>query len=101
MQRKVESTGGLFVPINYRGTTTRCSQCGTEVKKEIWEREHNCSKCSFIAPRDYNSALEIKRLTLIELGLERPEKTPEEMDALHYKVQHLSLSQEAMSLETW
>ena len=98
MQRKVESTGGLFVPINYRGTTTRCSQCGTEVRKDIWERERNCSKYSFVAPRDYNSALEIKRLTLIELGLERPETTPEEMDAPHFKVQQPSMSQEAILL---
>ena len=60
MACKVESTGGLFVTVDYRGTTTRCNQCGTEVKKEIWERMHNCPTCGISIPRDYNSALEIK-----------------------------------------
>ena len=97
MQRKAENAGGVFVPVNYRGTTSRCSQCGTEVKKEIWEREHNCSECGFVAPRDYNSALEIKRLALIEIRQELPESTLEEMGALHSNVQLPSMSQEAHS----
>ena len=95
---KVESTGGLFVPVNHRGTTIRCNQCQTEVRKEIWQRVHNCPKCCISIPRDYNSALEIKRLALIEIGLERPESTLEEMDALHCKVQLPSLSQDATTL---
>ncbi len=101
MQRKVESTGGVFVPVDYRGTTTRCSQCGNSVKKEIGEREHNCHECGFVAPRDYNSALEIKRLMRTEIRQELSESTPEEMVALHHKVQQPSGSQEATSLEVW
>lgn len=100
MRCKVESTGGAFVAVNYRGTTTRCHQCGNEVRKEIRERQHNCPVCGLSVPRDYNSALEIRRLTLRELGLERPKKTPEEMGALHQKVQQPSLSQEALSQVT-
>ena len=95
MAYKVESTGGLFVAVDYRGTTIRCNQCQTEVRKEIWERTHNCPQCKISIPRDYNSALEIKRLTLIEIGMGYPESTPEEMTALHCKVQQSSLSQEA------
>ena len=60
---KAESAGKLFVPVSYRGTTQRCSQCSEIVHKELWDREHKCG-CGFIAPRDYNSALEIKRLCL-------------------------------------
>jgi len=97
MAYKVESTGGQFVAVDYKGTTIRCNQCQTEVRKEIWERVHNCPSCGISIPRDYNSALEIKRLTLIELGLERPETTPEEMMALHRKVQLSSVNQEAHS----
>jgi len=97
MQRKAENAGGVFIPVNYKGTTSRCSQCGNNVKKEIWEREHNCISCGFSAPRDYNSALEIKRLALIEIGMGRPESTLEEMEALHCKVQLPSMSQEATS----
>lgn len=97
MQRKAENAGGVFVTVNYRGTTSRCSQCGTEVKKEIWIREHNCSECGFVAPRDYNSALEIKRLAIIEIRQELPESTLEEMKALHNNVQLSSMNQEAHS----
>ncbi|MFH0798141.1 MAG: transposase [Candidatus Woesearchaeota archaeon] len=97
MACKVESTGGLFVTVDYRGTTTRCNQCGTDVKKEIWERMHNCSTCGISIPRDYNSALEIKRLALIKIRQELSESTPEEMIALHREVQQSSLSQEALT----
>lgn len=79
---KAESAGKLFVPVPYRGTTQRCSQCGNKVYKELGDREHNCPNCGFIAPRDYNSALEIKRLCLQKIGLELPESTPTEMEAL-------------------
>lgn len=101
MQRKAENAGGVFIPVNYRGTTSRCSQCGNDTKKEIWEREHNCHKCGFVVPRDYNSALEIKRLALIEIRQELPESTLEETKALHSNVQLPSMSQEATSLGAW
>ncbi len=78
---KAESAGKLFVPVPYRGTTQRCSQCRNIVHKELWDREHICS-CGFIAPRDYNSALEIKRLCLQKIGLELPESTPAKMEAI-------------------
>lgn len=80
---KAESAGNLFVSVPYKGTTQKCSQCGEIVHKELWNREHKCP-CGFIAPRDYNSALEIKRLTLkkIEIGQGLPESTPVEMEAL-------------------
>ena len=79
---KAENAGKLYVPIDYRGTTIRCSQCQERVNKELWEREHRCSNCGFIVPRDYNSALEIKRLMLIKIGQELSESTPVEMEAL-------------------
>jgi len=79
---KAENAGKLYLPVNYKGTTQRCSQCGDDVKKELNNREHKCSYCGFIAPRDYNSALEIKRLMLIKIGQELPESTPMEMEAL-------------------
>ena len=95
MQRKAENAGGVFIPVNYRGTTSRCSQCGNNLKKDIWEREHICYECGFVAPRDYNSALEIKRLAIEEIRQELPESTLGEMEALHCKVQLPSMSQEA------
>jgi len=79
---KAENAGKLYVPVNYRGTTQRCSQCQEIVNKELWEREHKCHNCGFIVPRDYNSALEIKRLMNMKIGQELPESTPMEMEAL-------------------
>ncbi len=81
MAYKAEWAGKLYMPINYRGTTQRCSQCGETVQKELWDREHKCS-CGFVVPRDYNSALEIKRLCLQKIGQELSESTLVEMEAL-------------------
>ena len=79
---KAEWAGKLYIPVDYKGTTQRCSQCGAIVKKELWEREHKCTNCGFTVPRDYNSALEIKRLCLQKIRQELPESTLVEMEAL-------------------
>ncbi|MCG2717476.1 MAG: transposase [Nanoarchaeota archaeon] len=82
---KAERAGKLYVPVNHKGTTQRCSQCGKKVAKDLSERTHNCPFCWFEASRDYNSALEIKKLTLkkiFEIGQELPELTLVEMEAL-------------------
>lgn len=91
---KAESAGKLLVPVATRGTTQRCSQCQTIVHKELWDRIHNCPACGFVALRDYNSALEIKRLALIKIGLELPESTLAEMEQAVP-----SLKQEALTLK--
>ena len=90
---KAESAGKLYMPVDYRGTTQRCSQCGAKVKKELWDREHKC-ECGFEVPRDYNSALEIKRLCLQKIGQELSKSTPVEMLALPHQRQPASLKQE-------
>jgi putative transposase len=82
MAYKAANAGKLFVPVNYRGTTQRCSQCGTDVPKDLSMRQHDCPQCGFSTTRDHNSALEIKRRMLLEIGLERPESTHLEMEAL-------------------
>lgn len=73
---KAERAGKIYLPIDYKGTTQRCSNCGNKVRKEIWNRQHNCPFCNFNAPRDYNSALEIKRLCLQKVGQELSEFKP-------------------------
>lgn len=90
---KAESAGKLFMPVQTKGTTQRCSQCGNWVQKDLSVRVHDCPKCGFIAPRDYNSALEIKRLMLNKIGQELPESTPVEMMVAS------SMNQEALSPE--
>lgn len=95
---KAEGAGKLFVPVNYKGTTQRCSQCDNYVKKELWQREHVCPFCGFACSRDYNAALNIEKLTRQKIGLERPESAPVEMEALHENVQLLSVKQDAPQL---
>lgn len=92
---KAENAGKLYIPVDYKGTTQRCSQCGIEVPKGLWDREHKCNNCGFIAPRDYNSALEIKRLCLQKIGQELSESTLVETRPLLNHEQVLSMKQEA------
>jgi len=90
MAYKAASAGKLLIPVATKGTTQRCSQCQTIVPKELWQRTHECGSCGFTAPRDYNSALEIKRLTLKEIGWGTTESTLVEMEQVA-----LSVKQEA------
>ena len=100
---KVERTGKHYIPVNYKGTTQRCSQCGETVKKELSERMHKCPFCKFIAPRDYNSALEIKKLMLKKLrigqGLSESKlvKMPLAAELQNRSTSYASMKQEAIS----
>ena len=75
---KAESAGCTVVKVEPRGTTQKCSQCGTIVPKKLWDRMHNCA-CGFQADRDYNAALNILKRAL---GQELPEFTPVEIEPL-------------------
>lgn len=57
---KAESAGKRRVKVNPKGTTQECSVCGRVVWKTLSERMHHCV-CGAVLPRDYNSALNIKR----------------------------------------
>lgn len=92
---KAERAGKMYVPVCYKGTTQRCSQCGTEIRKRLQDREHKCNYCGFEAKRDHNSALEIRRLCLQKIGQGLSESTLVEMEALPSKRQLLSKKQEA------
>ena len=61
---KAENAGRVRVAVDPRGTSQRCSQCGTDVPKDLSVRVHHCPSCGFKVPRDLNSALEILRLGL-------------------------------------
>jgi len=58
---KAESAGRWAVPVDPRGTSQICSGCGTIVKKNLPEREHNCA-CGLRIGRDHNAALNILAL---------------------------------------
>jgi putative transposase len=69
---KAESAGRVVVAVDPRGTSQRCSQCGTDVPKTIEIRIHHCPHCGFKTGRDLNSALEILRLGME--SVERPSR---------------------------
>ncbi|MDP2907204.1 MAG: transposase [Nanoarchaeota archaeon] len=97
---KAERAGKLYIPVNHKGTTQRCSNCGKEVTKDLSERIHKCPFCGFEAPRDYNSALCIKKLMLkeLEIGQELSESTLVKTESLPCNWHVLSMKQEATSL---
>ncbi|MBI4155602.1 IS200/IS605 family element transposase accessory protein TnpB [Candidatus Woesearchaeota archaeon] len=64
---KAENAGKLLIKVNPYGTTQRCSNCNSLVKKELGDREHKCSNCGLDISRDYNSALKIKNKMLKQL----------------------------------
>ena len=72
---KAEEAGKEVVFVDPRGTSQRCSQCGNIVKKDLSQRLHLCPFCGFQAQRDFNSALEIKRLGRSLQALTRPDVT--------------------------
>jgi len=73
---KAENAGRTIIAVDPRGTSQRCSQCGTIVPKTIKDRFHNCPHCGFKASRDLNSAIEILRLGLESIELETIHRSP-------------------------
>ncbi len=65
---KAESAGCKVVFADPKNTTQECSKCGKIVRKELWERIHNCS-CGLSIGRDLNASLNIlKRATAGQAG---------------------------------
>lgn len=58
---KAESAGKHAIAVDPRGTTQRCSGCGTKVPKGIGDRQHVCS-CGVTLGRDHNAALNVLAL---------------------------------------
>ena len=72
---KAEETGAVCIEVDPRGTSQRCSRCGTVVKKALSERMHRCPACGLEIDRDLNAALNLLGMGLHSLGAE-PEKPP-------------------------
>ena len=52
---KAENAGRRLLAVNPRGTSQTCT-CGAKVSKELSDREHLCTACGLLAPRDAVSA---------------------------------------------
>ena len=68
-QYKAEWAGRRCVLVNPRGTSQRCSRCGTVVKKSLSIRIHDCGICGLRMDRDENAAINILGLGLQSLSL--------------------------------
>jgi putative transposase len=58
---KAESAGRWAIPVNPRGTSIRCSQCGADVPKTLADRQHVCA-CGASLDRDHNAAINVLAL---------------------------------------
>jgi putative transposase len=60
--------------VDPRGTSQRCSSCGSVVQKDLSVRVHDCPSCGLVLDRDLNASINIERLGLESLGyaLEAP-----------------------------
>ncbi|MBI3413377.1 MAG: IS200/IS605 family element transposase accessory protein TnpB, partial [Candidatus Aenigmarchaeota archaeon] len=56
---KAEEAGCKVVFVDPKNTTKTCSDCGTLVNKELYERIHNCPQCGLSIDRDLNAAKNI------------------------------------------
>jgi putative transposase len=88
---KAESAGTKLIKVDPRNTTQMCSQCGTIVPKDLSVRIHHCDNCGLHADRDYNAAINIRRV-----GMEQPFMPVEVIPLHHIRVmQVLLMKQEA------
>ena len=75
LQSKAESAGKWCVPVDPRGTSQRCSGCGSVVKKTLSQREHRCEGCGLVLHRDENAARNVLALGLSAVPLAEASKT--------------------------
>jgi putative transposase len=59
---KAEEAGKWVIPVDPRGTTQRCSACGTVVQKDLSVRVHDCPACGLRLGRDLNAARNVLAL---------------------------------------
>ena len=74
---KAEDAGRVYIEIDPRGTSQRCSRCGAVVKKSLSIRAHQCPHCGLEIDRDLNAAYNILRL-----GLQSQGRMPQEAPSL-------------------
>jgi len=66
---KADMYGRKVVFVNPKNTTQICAKCGAYVYKPVYVRTHSCPKCGLVCSRDYNAAINILKLALIDLGV--------------------------------
>ena len=65
---KAESAGCQIVKVNPRNTSKTCSRCEHIRDMPLHKRTYECDDCGFVIDRDYNSAINILKLSGQELS---------------------------------
>ena len=68
IQYKAEDAGRMYVEVNPRDTTQRCSRCQSLVPKDLSVRIHSCPVCGLSIDRDLNASYNILALGLQGMG---------------------------------
>ena len=68
IQYKAEEAGRMYIEVDPRGTTQRCSRCNSLVPKNLSVRIHSCPICGLSIDRDLNASYNILALGLQSLG---------------------------------
>ena len=61
---KAADAGRLFLQVDPRNTSKKCSRCGSLVHKDLSVRIHDCPHCGLVLDRDHNAAINILALGL-------------------------------------
>ena len=67
-QYKAAWAGRVCALVDPRGTSQRCSGCGSVVQKDLSVRVHACPACGLVLDRDLNAAINIESIGLDALG---------------------------------
>lgn len=65
---KAEDADRLFLQVDPRNTSKKCSRCWLLVDKDLSARVHDCPHCGLILDRDHNAAINILALGLQRMG---------------------------------
>jgi len=89
---KAESAGKKLIKVDPRGTSQKCSCCGSVVKKDLSDRVHECPFCGFVCDRDYNAS---RNILISGMGLPLEPAEPEPLHRISV-MQVLVMNQEAL-----
>jgi len=74
---KAADAGRLFLQVDPRNTSKKCSRCGSIVPKDLSVRVHDCPHCGLVLDRDHNAAINILALGLQSVNAEKPDEVVE------------------------
>ena len=65
---KAEDANRLFLQVDPRNTSKKCSRCNSIVPKDLSVRIHDCPHCGLVLDRDHNAAINILALGLQDVN---------------------------------